>query len=127
MQHKWLQPPEWFTLLIRERVRSGLANARAKGKRLGRPCATTQQVDKGLSLDQAGRNLPSGSQAIRGQYFHAAACPQKNTGCLTVENQAGEASPRNGSLSPIWGPLRIRNLKHGKLWRVSPKAHICWL
>jgi hypothetical protein len=30
---------------------------------------------------------------------HAAACPQKNTGCLTVENQADEASPRNGSLS----------------------------
>ncbi|WP_215867939.1 recombinase family protein [Acidithiobacillus ferriphilus] len=40
--------------LIRERVRSGLANARAKGKRLGRPCATARQVDKGLSLIKQG-------------------------------------------------------------------------
>ena len=36
--------------LIRERVRSGLANARAKGKRLGRPPATSILVDCGLAL-----------------------------------------------------------------------------
>jgi DNA invertase Pin-like site-specific DNA recombinase len=36
--------------LIRERVRSGLANARAKGKRLGRPRATPILVDQGLAM-----------------------------------------------------------------------------
>jgi DNA invertase Pin-like site-specific DNA recombinase len=35
--------------LIRERVRSGLANARARGKRLGRPNATPRLVNKGLT------------------------------------------------------------------------------
>jgi DNA invertase Pin-like site-specific DNA recombinase len=40
--------------LIRERVRSGLANARAKGKRLGRPNATPRLVNKGLSLIRQG-------------------------------------------------------------------------
>ncbi len=41
--------------LIRERVRSGLANARAKGKRLGRPPAIKFQVEKGLSLIEQGK------------------------------------------------------------------------
>jgi DNA invertase Pin-like site-specific DNA recombinase len=41
--------------LIRERVRSGLANARAKGKRLGRPPATKFRVEKGLSLIEQGK------------------------------------------------------------------------
>jgi DNA invertase Pin-like site-specific DNA recombinase len=41
--------------LIRERVRSGLANARAKGKRLGRPPAAKFQVDKGISLIEQGK------------------------------------------------------------------------
>jgi DNA invertase Pin-like site-specific DNA recombinase len=41
--------------LIRERVRSGLANARAKGKRLGRPPAIKFRVDKGLSLIEQGK------------------------------------------------------------------------
>lgn len=40
--------------LIRERVRSGLANARARGKRLGRPNATPRLVNKGLSLIRQG-------------------------------------------------------------------------
>jgi len=40
--------------LIRERVRSGLANARAKGKRLGRPRATPILVDQGLALIDQG-------------------------------------------------------------------------
>ena len=40
--------------LIRERVRSGLANARARGKRLGRPNATPRLVNKGLSLIKQG-------------------------------------------------------------------------
>ncbi|WP_410856161.1 recombinase family protein [Paraburkholderia sp. SIMBA_054] len=40
--------------LIRERVRSGLANARVKGKRLGRPNATPRLVNKGLSLIRQG-------------------------------------------------------------------------
>lgn len=41
--------------LIRERVCSGLANARAKGKRLGRPPALKFRVDKGLSLIEQGK------------------------------------------------------------------------
>jgi putative DNA-invertase from lambdoid prophage Rac len=41
--------------LIRERVRSGLANARAKGKRLGRPPAIKFRVEKGLSLIEQGK------------------------------------------------------------------------
>ena len=41
--------------LIRERVRSGLANARAKGKRLGRPPTAKYRVDKGLSLITEGK------------------------------------------------------------------------
>jgi putative DNA-invertase from lambdoid prophage Rac len=41
--------------LISERVRSGLANARAKGKRLGRPQAIKFRVDKGLSLIEQGK------------------------------------------------------------------------
>ena len=40
--------------LIRERVRSGLAYAKAKGKRLGRPRATTRRVEEGLSLIEQG-------------------------------------------------------------------------
>ena len=40
--------------LIRERVRSGLANARAKGVRLGRPNAKPRLVNKGLSLIRQG-------------------------------------------------------------------------
>jgi putative DNA-invertase from lambdoid prophage Rac len=40
--------------LIRERVRSGLGNARAKGLRLGRPNATPRLVNKGLSLIKQG-------------------------------------------------------------------------
>lgn len=40
--------------LIRERVRSGLANARAKGKRLGRPEAVTVLVNDGLALLEQG-------------------------------------------------------------------------
>ncbi|UCF91237.1 MAG: recombinase family protein [Desulfobacterales bacterium] len=41
--------------LIRERVRSGLANARAKGKRLGRPPAVKYRVEKGLFLIEQGK------------------------------------------------------------------------
>ncbi len=41
--------------LIRERVRSGLANARAKGKRLGRPRATPIFVTQGLALLEQGK------------------------------------------------------------------------
>ena len=40
--------------LIRERVRSDLANACARGKRLGRPNATPRLVNKGLSLIRQG-------------------------------------------------------------------------
>ena len=41
--------------LIRERVRSGLANAKAKGKSLGRPPVATSRVEKGLSLLDQGK------------------------------------------------------------------------
>jgi len=42
--------------LIRERVRSGLANARAKGKRLGRPVAVPFLVKEGLALLEQGES-----------------------------------------------------------------------
>ena len=41
--------------LIRKRVRSGLANARAKGKRLGRPPVTKHRLEKGLNLLDQGK------------------------------------------------------------------------
>lgn len=54
MAHLLSAVAEFERELIRERVRSGLAKARAKGKRLGRPFATARQVDKGLSLIKQG-------------------------------------------------------------------------
>lgn len=45
---------EFERSLIRERVRSGLANARAKGKQLGRPKTNADKVEKGLSLIATG-------------------------------------------------------------------------
>jgi DNA invertase Pin-like site-specific DNA recombinase len=47
--HLLLAVAEFERELIRERVRSGLANARARGKRLGRPNATPRLVNKGLT------------------------------------------------------------------------------
>lgn len=41
--------------LIRERVRSGLANAKAKGKSLGRPPVASSRVEKGLLLLDQGK------------------------------------------------------------------------
>jgi len=41
--------------LIRERVRSGLANAKAKGNPLGRPRADSSRVQKGLLLLDQGK------------------------------------------------------------------------
>jgi len=41
--------------LIRERVRSGLANAKAKGKLLGRPPVVSSQVEQGLLLLDRGK------------------------------------------------------------------------
>lgn len=95
MAHLLLVVAEFERELILERVRSGLANARAKGKRLGRPCASERQVevDKGFSLIKQGVTHQAAAKAIRGKHFHVAACPQKNTGRLTVENQAGEPAP----------------------------------
>ncbi len=48
--------------LIRKRVRSGLANARAKGKRLGRPPTSKFRVEKGLSLIEQGRTYREAAQ-----------------------------------------------------------------
>jgi DNA invertase Pin-like site-specific DNA recombinase len=45
--------------LIRERVKSGLANARAKGKRLGRPNAV---VDEGLWLIDEGYSFQNAAE-----------------------------------------------------------------
>lgn len=42
--------------LIRERVKSGLANAKAKGKILGRPLANEHQIKKGLRLIEQGNS-----------------------------------------------------------------------
>ena len=62
MAHLLSAVAEFERELIRERVRSGLANARAKGKRLGRPCATARQVDKGLSLIKQGVTYPAAAK-----------------------------------------------------------------
>lgn len=48
--------------LIRERVRSGLANAKAKGKSLGRPPVAASRVDKGLLLLNQGKTY---QEAVR--------------------------------------------------------------
>ncbi len=48
--------------LIRERVRSGLANAKAKGKPLGRPPVAASRVDKGLLLLNQGKTY---QEAVR--------------------------------------------------------------
>ncbi|TDN62171.1 recombinase family protein [Paraburkholderia sp. BL10I2N1] len=48
--------------LIRERVRSGLANARARGKHLGPPNATPRLVNKGLTLIRQGMTYPQAAE-----------------------------------------------------------------
>jgi len=62
--------------LIRERVRSGLANARARGKRLGRPNATPRLVNKGLSLIRQGRTYQQAAEQS-GEHFYATARPKE--------------------------------------------------
>lgn len=47
---------EFERSLIRERVKSGLINARAKGKSLGRPKANADKVVAGLALLQKGKS-----------------------------------------------------------------------
>jgi DNA invertase Pin-like site-specific DNA recombinase len=48
--------------LIPERVRSGLANAKAKGKSLGRPRAGSSRVQKGLLLLDQGETYREAAQ-----------------------------------------------------------------
>lgn len=48
--------------LVRERVRSGLDNARAKGKRLGRPPAAPSKIALGLQLLQQGQTYQHAAQ-----------------------------------------------------------------
>ena len=48
--------------LIRERVKSGLDNARAKGKRLGRPSVAPIMIDKALELLEEGRTYEEASK-----------------------------------------------------------------
>lgn len=48
--------------LIRERVRSGLAHAKSKGKRLGRPRATPIRVEEGLALLDRGSTYKEASR-----------------------------------------------------------------
>ena len=52
---------EFERQLIRERVCSGLANARAKSKRLGRPRATPILVSRGLSMIDKGMTYAQAS------------------------------------------------------------------
>lgn len=48
--------------LIRERVKSGLANAKAKGKTLGRPHANEHQTKQGLRLIEQGKTYKEASK-----------------------------------------------------------------
>jgi DNA invertase Pin-like site-specific DNA recombinase len=48
--------------LIRERVRSGLAHARSKGKRLGRPRATPVRVEEGIAMLDQGSTYKEASR-----------------------------------------------------------------
>jgi putative DNA-invertase from lambdoid prophage Rac len=48
--------------LIRERIRSGLANARAKGKTLGRPRVNPTRIDRGISLLAKGASYQDAAQ-----------------------------------------------------------------
>jgi DNA invertase Pin-like site-specific DNA recombinase len=58
--------------ILRERVRAGLAHARANGKRLGRPLTASLQTDQvcklrrsGLSKSQIARQLHIGRTSVR--------------------------------------------------------------
>ncbi|WP_281370268.1 recombinase family protein [Paraburkholderia sediminicola] len=55
--------------LIRERVRSGLANSRSRGKRLGRPNATPRLVNKGLSLIRQGMTYQQAAEQSGGAFL----------------------------------------------------------
>jgi len=85
--------------LIWERVCSGLANARAKSKRLGRPNATPRLVNKGLSLIRQGMTFEHAAEQS-GEAFPRYCAP------------AGKATPPNGrksrSVAPAPGMARSR-------------------
>lgn len=51
--------------LIRERVRSGLANAKAKGKLIGRPPIPSSRVEKGLLLLKQGKTYQEAAQQAK--------------------------------------------------------------
>jgi hypothetical protein len=87
--------------LIRERVRSGLANARARGKRLGRPNATPRLVNKGLSLIRQGMT-----------FEHAAEQSGVSVSTLLRARRKGNDSPpdsrKSRSVAPAPGMARSR-------------------
>lgn len=56
MAHFLAAVAEFERSLIRERVKSGLANARAQGRIGGRPKCNANNVEKGLTLLQSGRS-----------------------------------------------------------------------
>ncbi len=62
LAHFLVAVAEFERELIRERVRSGLDNARAKGKRLGRPPAAPARIALGLQLLQQGKTYQHASK-----------------------------------------------------------------
>jgi putative DNA-invertase from lambdoid prophage Rac len=56
---------EFERVLIGQRVRSGFANAKAKGKRLGRPPTASSQVEKELLLSDQGESYKKAAKQSR--------------------------------------------------------------
>jgi putative DNA-invertase from lambdoid prophage Rac len=81
--------------LIAERVRAGLRNARAKGKRLGRPCAVVDSARiaalraEGVSWARIGEELDVGEGTIRRSALASAKNPL-NSGPATAFKSAAD-------------------------------------
>ena len=76
---------EFERALIQERVRAGLARARAKGKRLGRPPALTRGQVARLRTDrEAGMSL----RALARKYGTTAPTVRRVLGSVPVRNPA---------------------------------------
>jgi CRP-like cAMP-binding protein len=78
---------------------SGLADARAKAKRLGRPAATPRLVNKGLSLIRQGMTFEHAAEQSGVSVSTLLRARRKRQRRLTVEKVGRWRQPRNGALS----------------------------
>ena len=79
--------------LIKARVRSGLENARAKGKRLGRPPVAPARIALGLQLLQQGRTCQQAAEKAGGSITTLRPARRKTAGCRGIAiNISGQCS-----------------------------------